>query len=142
MARRPPARVTLLLGMVLSLTAWSAARLYTALAWRAILDELAAMPGPAYIAATGTAWTAVGLFLLWSIWRGKAWTRPAILAAAGAYGAWAWADRLLIRAWAPPSWPFALVVTILALAYTAWVVLDPDNIPYFQSEAYDRPSED
>lgn len=135
-------RVTLLLWLVLSLTAWNAARVITALGWNATLAEFGARPGPLYLAASGAFWTLAGMFLLWSIWRREAWTRRSLLAGAALYAVWVWLDRLFIRAWFPPNWPFGLAVTITLLGFTAWVVLDPDNITFFQREAYERQPED
>jgi len=140
MAVKIPLRVTMFLWLVLIFTAWNAAGLFTALAWSGVLSEFAARP--ALIAAVRALWTFVGLFVLWSIWRGKRWTRGAILIAGGAYAAWGWIDRLFIRAGLPPSWPFSLVVTLGLLGFTTWVVLDPKEITFFQREAYERQPED
>ncbi len=41
---KPPFRVTLLLWLVLFLTAWNALRLWTALAWHNVLNEFSAQP--------------------------------------------------------------------------------------------------
>jgi hypothetical protein len=130
------------LWLVLSLTTWNAARLFTALAWRGALTEFEARPGPIYLASTGAAWMFAGLFLLWSLWRREAWTRAALLGAGGLYAVWVWLDRIFARAWVPPNWPFGLAVTIVLLGFTAWTVLDPDNRTFFQREAYERQPED
>ncbi len=142
MAGKLRLRVTLLLWMVLSLTAWNASGFFTAVAWSGVLSEFSTRPETVYIAAARALWTSVGLFLMWSLWRGKRWTRSAFMLAAAAYTVWDWTDRLLIRGWVPPNWPFSLAVTLLLLGFTAWVVQDPNNIVFFQKEAYERQSED
>jgi hypothetical protein len=127
--------------MVLSLTAWNAAGLFTAVAWKSVLSEFATPLGTVYIGAVRALWTLVGLFLLWSVWRGKRWTRGAILAGAGAYAAWAWIDRLWIHFYMEPNWPFSLLASLVLLGFTTWIILDPNNITFFQKEAYERQPE-
>jgi len=142
MAGKPGLRVTLLLWMVLSLTAWNAFGLFTAVAWGGVLSEFSTRWETVYIAAERALWTTIGLFLLWSLWQGKRWARRLFILAAAAYTAWAWIDRLFIGGWLPPNWPFKLAVTLVLLGFTAWVVLDPNNITFFQREAYERQPED
>ena len=136
-----PIQVTLFLWLVLILTVWNAVRFATGIAWRDTLETYARYPGPIYIAATGALWTLVGISLLWSWWHGKRFTRAALLAAAGLYAAWGWADRLFVQTEMRANWPFDLIVTILLLAFSAAVILNPKNFIYFQREAYERESE-
>ena len=132
----------MLLWLVLIITALNVVRLATALAWQKTLSSYLVFPGVAYVAITGGIWVAVGLFLLWSFLRRSAWTRTAFLAGAGAYAAWAWADRIFIRAEPPSNWLFALLVTIFLLGFTAVVVLDRHNQSYFRKETYEREPEE
>ena len=134
-------QVTLLLWLVLILTAWNAVRLVTGITWRDTLETYVRYPGSIYIIATGSFWTLAGLFILWSWWNGKRFTRAALLIASGLYTLWGWADRLFVQAVMRPNWPFDLVVTILLLAFSAAVILNPKNLIYFQREAYERKSE-
>lgn len=131
---RFPRRVTLLMWLVLGFTAWNALRLAASIAWRDTLDLYASRPGPLYIGATGAVWAVAGLFLLWGFWRGRRWTRPALLIASGLYAAWAWADRLFVQALVRANWPFALLATMVLLAFVAAVVLDPHNQAYFERD--------
>jgi len=136
-----PWHVTLLIWLVLTLTIWHFARVITSILWRDTLDKYALHPGPLYIGLSGAVWALTGIFLLWSILRGERWTRPALLIASGLYAAWVWSDRLFVQAQMRANWPFALVVTILLLAYTTVVVLHPRNQIYFEREAYERESQ-
>lgn|GEM_PF-400482 len=141
MRRKLPWHVTLLIWLVLSLTIWHIARATTSILWRDTLEKYVPYPGPFYIGLSGAVWALTGIFLLWSILRGERWTRPALLIVSGAYAAWVWADRLWVQAQMRANWPFALVVTILLLAYTTVVVLHPHNRIYFEREAYERESQ-
>ncbi len=140
MRRKLPFSLTLLFLLILLLTVGQGIRFITSIAWRDTLELYAPNPGPLYIGATGVVWTLVGLFLMWSIWVGVRWNRIAILIASGLYAAWVWADRLFIQTQMRANWPFDLAVTIILLAFTVAVVLDPRNKIYFEREAYERES--
>lgn len=137
-----PLRVTLLLGMVFLLTGWNAVRLCTSVLWRDTLRTYASQASPLYIGVTGGLWTLTGFFLFWAIWRGVGWSRLLFMSAAGLYAVWTWADRLWIQTSLRSNWPFDLLLTVLLLVYTAVVVLDPRNRPYFEREVYEREPED
>jgi membrane associated rhomboid family serine protease len=131
----------LLLGLVLIITILSAVRLYTALAWRSVLGSYLPTELVLYVALSGAIWTVVGSFVLWSLWRRARYTRPVLLVAAALYAAWGWADRLLVQPGEHTNWPFALIGTIILLAFVAVVALDPRNQLYFRKERHDRKSE-
>ena len=78
MPQKRPFSVTLLLWLVLSLSAWGGIRLLGALRWWKVLDEFGARLSPRYLSATGVAWIVVGIVLLWSLFSGKVWARLAI----------------------------------------------------------------
>ncbi len=132
--RRLPLRITLLLILVLITTVLNAVRLYTAIAWSGTLKTY--MPGllVAYIAVTGAIWMLMGCFVLWAFWRRIRYSRWIILAAAVVYALWAWADRLLVQSGSHANWQFALIGTLVLLAYVAVVVLDPHLRVYFRRE--------
>src|SRR5512143_1822720 len=104
-----PFRVTVFMWLVLILTAWNALRLWTAVAWRARFAEFAPSPGPIYIGLSGTVWVMTGLFVVWSLWQQKPWTRGLIVAGAAAYTVWYWLDRLLLQK-ERTNWAFSLVL--------------------------------
>lgn len=112
----PPFRVTVLIWLVLWLSAWNGLRLWTAVTWQARLAEFASRPGPAYIAVSGAFWLAAGLFLLWSFWSAKPWTRQLFAALALAYTAWYWVDRLLLQQ-ERSNWPFILAANVIIILF-------------------------
>jgi len=140
MCHKLPFRIILLLGFVFCETGWQAIRFVTSIIWSVTLQTYEPYPGPIYIGITGTFWTFTGLFLLWSMWRGKRWTRVAFIVASSLYAAWVWADRLFVQTQMRANWPFDLVLTIAWLVFTIIVVLDPRNKIYFERETYERES--
>lgn len=131
----------MLLGLVLITTALNIVRLLTAIAWRTALEAYLSPEAVFYIGVTGALWAVVGVFVLWSYWWRRPHARLIILLAAGLYAGWAWADRLVVQETARTNWLFALVATIVLLAFTAAVVLDPHHENYFRKETNERKSE-
>jgi hypothetical protein len=124
---KPSLLATLLLFVVLSLTAWHAIRLWTAFAWYDLLQEFAPTPGPVYMALSGTLWIVTGFALLWNIWQKKARAAKMLFWAATSYTVWYWIDRLVFQA-PHANWPFILLLNIILLAYVLVI-----TIPYFSS---------
>ena len=79
MPLKRPFGVTLLLWMVLSLSAWGAVRLFAALRWWDVLTEFDARLSPLYLSITGAGWVVAGGVLLSGMLMVKAWAPPAIL---------------------------------------------------------------
>jgi hypothetical protein len=140
MRHKLPIRVILLLALVFCVTSWQAIRFATSIAWSVTLVTYEPYPGPIYIGITGTFWTLTGLFLLWSMRRGKRRTRTAFLLASSLYAAWMWADRFFVQNQMRANWPFDLALTIAWLVFTIIVVIDPRNKIYFERETYERES--
>jgi len=134
---RRPFCVTILLWLVLSLTAWSGLRLYSAIQWWQILSEFASPPGPLYIAGSGAVWVVAGLLLLWGMWEIKPWFRFALLGAGVAYTLWYWSDRSVFQL-SRLNWPFALAVNFLLLVILVVCALAPGTRTFFSKrEAHD-----
>ena len=132
-----PFRITLLLWLVLIITAWNIIRLITSITWHGILNTYAPRPGPIYIGVTGAIWTLAGLFVLLGFVRGAKWTRMVLVLASLGYAIWDWADKLFIQAQLRANWPFDLLTTIILLGFISAVVLDPHNRTYFEKETYE-----
>ena len=111
-----PFRVTLLLWLVLFLTAWNTLRLWTAIAWHNVLNEYSASPNPAITAISGAIWMITGVILLWGIWQKKAWTAKLLLGASAGYTVWYWSERLLWQS-PHPNWPFAVIVNLVLIIF-------------------------
>ncbi len=137
--RRLPLTITLLLGVVLITTVLSAVRFFTAVAWRTTLQNYESSMLVAYTAITGAIWTIVGCFVLWNFFRRTRAARWVLLGAVLAYMAWGWADRMLVQSdLFRTNWRFGLIASVLVLAYTAAVVLDPHNRSHFGKENHER----
>jgi hypothetical protein len=137
-----PLRITLLLWLVLIVTAWNLVRLFAAIDWKNTLEKYYYSPqGVLYVGLTGAFWALVGIFVLWCYRRGGQYTRLIFLVTAGLYAAWYWIDRLFIQSTPQSNWLFALAVTVLLLGFTGFVVLDPRNLPYFRRETHERKRE-
>jgi hypothetical protein len=111
-----PTRVTLTLWLVLSIIAWNCARVWTAIAWRQILGEYSAKPGPFYLAASGTLWILTGIFVLWSMLRRTTWTGTLLMGIAIGYSVWYWTDRTLWQV-PRPNWLFASALNAALLFF-------------------------
>jgi UPF0716 family protein affecting phage T7 exclusion len=132
-----PFSVTILLWLVLSLTAWSGLRLYSAIKWWSTLSEFASPPGPLYIAVSGGIWLVASILLLWGLWQTKAWVRFALLGAGAAFMVWYWCDRFIFQM-SSGNWPFALLVSILLLIVLSVCVFVPGTRTFFSKrEAHD-----
>lgn len=111
-----PFRVTLMLCLVLILTAWNAIRLWTAIAWRSTLTEFAARPTATVIAVSGAFWVIIGVILIWSIWQNKAWAAGLLLGASAGYTIWYWSERLIWQS-PHPNWLFAVIVNLVLFVF-------------------------
>jgi hypothetical protein len=128
-----PFRATILLSLVLLFTIWNALRAYTAFAWRNVLTEFSG--DPLYIGVSGLIWLGIGIWLLLSLWRQKAYARALLLASVTSYSVWVWIERLFLQV-PRENWPFALVENIVLLSF----VLFASN--FWKREAHERKSED
>jgi hypothetical protein len=132
-----PFSVTILLWLVLSLTAWSGLRLYSAIRWWNVLLEFASPPGPWYIAISAAFWLIVCIGLLWSMWQAKAWARYALLGAGAGFAVWYWCDRFLFQMY-NANWSFALLASVLLLIILSVCVFVPGTKTFFlKREAHD-----
>jgi hypothetical protein len=131
MHNKLPLRVTLLLWLVLILTAWNVLRLWTSIAWHNVLVEYSAQPGPILVDLAAAIWVAVGFAVIWGIWRNKPWTAKLLLWATTGYTIWYWAERLIWQA-PRPNWPFAVILNLLALILIIFATRS------LAREAYDR----
>src|ERR671922_1502095 len=97
MLRRRPFGVTLLLWLVLSLSAWGAVRLLAALRWWNVLNEFEARLSPLYLSITGAGWMVAGAVLLWGLFRGTWWIYRAIPVSIVLWIVQYWVERLFFE---------------------------------------------
>jgi len=138
--RKPPFHIRLLFGLVVCVTGFQVVRFGTSISWFALIEKYEPYPGPIYVGISGAFWALTGLFLLWSLWYGKRWTRTAFLVSSGLYAGWVWADRLILQPQPRANWPFDLVITIVFLLFVTILILDPRNKIHLERENYERES--
>ena len=109
-------RVTLLLLLVLSLTTWNALRVWTALAWRNVLNEFSSQPTSTVTTVSGALWTVIGILLMWGIWQKKDWAAKLLLGASAGYSVWYWSERLIWQA-PHPNWLFTVIVNLALIVF-------------------------
>ena len=117
MYRRRPFGVTLLLWLVLSLSAWGAVRLIAALRLWNMLNEFEARLSPMYFSITGAGWMIVGAVLLWGLFSGNMWTYWAIPVSIFLWIAQYWIERIFFQS-ARANTSFALILTVLLFIVT------------------------
>jgi len=113
---KPSLRVTLLLWLVLTLSAWNGLRLWTSLAWHNVLDEFSAQPSSTVIAVSGAIWMVTGIILIWGIWQKKAWAANLLIGASAGYSIWYWSERFIWQT-PHPNWLFAVIVNLALLVF-------------------------
>jgi len=128
-----PTLITLLsilfaLGSLFSLIKFSQALLQ----WNN-LKNLPLSISPAYLAIDGLVWWATGLVLSLALWRGKGWSRPAVMILSMVYSLEFWVDKIWI---AEPEglaqrWPINLLLTIIGLGMILLVLSRKSTRDYF-----------
>jgi len=142
MPRKRPFGVTLLLWLVLSLSAWGVVRLLAALRWWDVLNEFGARLSPLYLSITGAGWAVVGTVLLWGLFAGKPWTRPAIPASILLWSLGYWIERIFFES-PRANLAFALIASILLFGVTLIGALNRKTKEFFvRSEEHEQPNED
>ena len=141
MFRRRPFGVTLLLWLVLSLSAWGAVRLIAALRLWNMLNEFEARLGPLYLSITGAGWMVVGAVLLWGLFRGSLWTYWAIPASVSLWIVQYWIERIFFQS-PRANVAFALIVTVLLFIVTLISTFNRKTKEFLiRSEEHEQPNE-
>ena len=142
MPRKRPFGVTLLLWLVLSLSAWGVVRLLAALRWWDVLNEFGANLSPLYLSITGAGWAVVGIVLLWGLFSGKPWIRLAIPISIFLWLTGYWVERMFFES-PRANLPFALMASILLFALTLVSALNGKTKKFLiRSEEHEQPNED
>ena len=116
--KRPPG-VTLLLWMVLSLSAWGAVRFAASLRWWDVLSEFESGLSPLYLSITGAGWAVAGGVLLWGLWSRRRWSIPALPVYLILWLSIQWVERAFFQS-PRASLPFAV---ILSAVFTAVILV-------------------
>jgi hypothetical protein len=141
MPQKRPFSVTLLLWLVLSLSAWGAVRLFAAFRWWSVLKEFGARLSPLYLSITGAAWIVVGVVLLWSLFSGKSWARLAIPLSIFLWVMEYWVERMFFES-PRANFSFALIASILLFIVTSISAFNQKTKRFFiRSEEHEQPNE-
>lgn len=133
-----PFGVTLLLCMVLMLTAWGATRVAAALRWWDVLVEFGSRLSPGYFAVTGSIWAVAGVALCWGIIARSGTIRLRLASAAGLWQAQWWIERVFFQS-ERSNLPFALIASAVILLIAAIILLHASTIRYFSiSEEHEQ----
>jgi hypothetical protein len=133
-----PFGVTLLLSLVLMLSAWGATRVAAALRWWDVLVEFGSRLSPGYFAVTGLVWTIAGITLCWSIIARSGTTRRRLASAAGLWQAQWWIERVFFQS-ERSNLPFTLVASGVILLSVVVILLHASTIRYFSiSEEHEQ----
>ena len=141
MPRRRPFSVTLLLWLVLSLSAWGLLRLSGALRWWDVLYQNDARLGPLYLALTGAAWLLGGVVLIWSLFWIKRWAYVAVPIAVLVWLLEYWVERIFFEG--PRSnLSFAIAASAAIFALTCISAFHRKTKIYLtKSEEHEQPDE-
>ena len=141
MLRRRPFSVTLLLWLVLSLSAWGAVRLLAVLRWWDVLNEFEARLSPLYLFLTGAGWLVVGMVLLWGMFSAKLWIRLAIPIAIIIWVVEYWIERIFFES-ARANFSFVLIISVLLFTLTFISAFHRRTKEFFiRSEEHEQPNE-
>jgi hypothetical protein len=141
MPQKRPFGVTLLLWLVLSLSAWGAVRLFGAFRWWNVLNEFGARLSPLYLSLTGSGWIIVGAVLLWSLFSGKSWVRLMIPLSIFLWIVEYWVERMFFES-SRANFFFALIISILLFTVTFVSAFNQKTKRFFiKSEEHEQPNE-
>ena len=139
MTTKTPWAVTGIRWTVLLLGLWNILRLGATLVNWSVLAEFAPRPGPFYIAFTASFWTLACLAAWRAIRRRNIRSQRYYALTILGYAAWWWADRIFLSGTTRPNWPFAAVITGIALFDVITTVFNSRITTYFtQRESYDQ----
>ena len=142
MPQKRPFGVTLLLWMVLILSAWGAVRFFASLRWWNVLNEFEASLSPLYLSITGASWVLAGGVFLSGILRRRKWALPAVVASIFVWLIEYWIERVFFQS-SRANLPFALTLSILAIVITWILAVLPGTKSYFtKSEEHEQPTEE
>ena len=141
MPQKRPFRVTLLVWLVLSLSAWGAVRLVGALRWWNVLNEFGARLSPFYLSTTGVGWIILGAVLLWSLFSGKSWARLAIPTAIVIWVLEYWIERMFFEL-PRANVVFAFIASSLLFIVTFALAFNQKTKRFFnRSEEHEQPNQ-
>ena len=142
MPQKRPFGVTLLLWMVLILSAWGVVRFIAALRWWNVLYEFENSLSPLYLSITGAGWGAAGIVVLSGILRRRPWARSAVAVSVLVWLIEYWIERFVFQS-SRANLPFALTLSALAIIIVWILAILPGTKTFFaKSEEHEQPVEE
>lgn len=117
--------------MVLISITWNIIRIWTVIAWSAVLTEYSVSISPSTSAIICGIWVVIGCILYSSIWQRKAWAWKILLGAAAGYTVWYWSERLIFQN-PRPNTIFAVIVNLILIIVIYFAIKS------LSREAYER----
>jgi hypothetical protein len=138
MPLKRPFGVTLLLWMVLSLSAWGAVRFAAALRWWQVLSDFESRLSPLYLSITGAGWAVAGCVLIVGILTRKKWSFPGILIFFTGWLSMYWVERVFFQS-QRANLSFAAGLSLIFLAVTYLCALQRSTKIFLtRSEEYEQ----
>lgn len=130
---RRPKRIVVLCVVIALIAAYHLLRLLVViLNWDFLRPRPYQLP-VLYLGLSGLIWGAAGLTLLWGLWTGRRWARPAGMILAVLYTAARWADLVLVAdpELLPIRWPITAAATLIGLGSTLWILNSRPSRKYY-----------
>lgn len=127
-----PFSVTVIAVVVLYVAATNLLRtIQSALNWDVLAGLLSF--SPVYLLVSGLTWSISGAWLVWGLWRGRAWARLFSVLFFFAYSLYFWIDRLFLPGSSirNNNWIFYICLQIVVLSYLVWIMSRKRTRRYF-----------
>ena len=129
-----PRMISALIWGILLISAFHLFKFVMVLITIEVLQILPLNVSPVYLAGDGLFWGISGIFLSWSLWTGKSWSRAASYILSVGYCLVFWIDRIWI---AEPElisqrWPVNLTLTIIGLGFIIFILAGKPSREYFR----------
>ena len=142
MPRKRPFGVTLLLWMVLILSAWGATRFIAALSAWDVLIEFENSLSPLYLSITGAGWGVAGGVLISGILQRKKWAPLSVLSSISVWLIEYWIERLVFQS-PRANLPFSMTISVIVITITWILAIIPSTKSFFsKSEEHEQPNEE
>jgi hypothetical protein len=127
-----PASVTILVILVLFISAWNILRAFSSIVnWSVLIEFGANAP---YILGTALVWSIIGIWLSVDLIRERSYAKLFGLFAGAAYYGWYWGDRLFIQSSPAPNRIFSLVFSSVFLLIYGIILYTPAIKAYLDKE--------
>jgi len=136
---RRPFGVTLLLWMVLCLSAWGLLRFTAALRWWDLLLEKDSRISPLYLSITGAGWVVAGIVLIWGILSIRRWAYRVVPISVFLWLVEYWIERIFFQE-SRANLAFSIALSIVVIVITLVSAWNRSSKIYLtKSEEHEQP---